>query len=245
MGMKLRVATSLASVLVIGLLLPLPASAQGFWGSSGTESFRWRGRVYGIDDIMIRGNQVRIEHVSALPIQNQNHRFSAPLPAAEVDLHLEVIHGRGYVRILEQPTSRNNYTAVVRVDDQDKNGDDDYEFELTWSRKNSGSSWDSDAYESAFRWRGRVDIGCEIEIRGREHRVKDEGGQGTREKSANFTAALPLADAPVSLKKHDGRGRVELVQTPSRGNNFTAVVRIEDSKNGADDYDFELRWPRQ
>ncbi len=226
--MKLSLFTS---ILVSALALP-----------AETEYFRWRGEVDGIDDILIRGNQVKIDHVSAKPIQSQDHRFSAPLPFAEVELTLQVIHGRGSVRLMEQPSKRNQFTAVVRIDDQDNSGDDRYEFELSWSREDLR---ESDVYESTFRWRGRVDIGCEIEIQGRRHTVKDAGGSGTQEKGANFTEPLPDSEVPVSIEKRDGRGRVEIVQTPDAGNDYTAVIRIEDTKMGSDDYEIELRWPRQ
>jgi hypothetical protein len=218
------------------LFATVAASAQD------TEYFRWRGRVDGVDDIFIQGSKVWIEHVSAQPIQKQDHRFSAPLPFAEVDLELEVRKGRGDVRIMQQPSQRNEFTAVVRVDDQDNGGDADYEFELSWSRKESK---DRDAYSSTFKWRGRVDIGCDIEIRGRTHKVIDKGGSGTQEKSANFDAALPDSSVPVSVDKRHGRGRVTIVQTPSASNDYTAVVRIDDDKGGADDYEIELRWPRE
>jgi hypothetical protein len=207
-----------------------------------TEYFRWSGEVDGIDDIFIKGSQVRVEHVAAKPIQSQEHRFSAPLPFAEVELTLQVIHGRGLVRLMEQPSKRNQYTAVVRVDDQDHSGDDRYEFELSWSR---GDLRDTDVYESTFRWRGRVDIGCEIEIQGRRHKVTDTGGAATKEKGATFSDALPDTEVPVSVEKRNGRGRVQLTQTPDSGNDYTAIIKIEDTKDGADDYDVELRWPRQ
>jgi hypothetical protein len=143
---------------------------------------------------------------------------------------------------MEQPSKRNQYTAVVRVDDQDHSGDDRYEFELSWSR---GDLRDTDVYESTFRWRGRVDIGCEIEIQGRRHKVTDTGGAGTKEKGATFSDALPDSEVPVSVEKRDGRGHVELIQTPDSGNDYTAIIKIEDTKGGSDDYDIELRWPRQ
>lgn len=234
--MKLSVVT-----LVGVLLFPLAADAQ-FWDSGNREYFRWKGRVDGVDDILVRGSEVRIEHVSAMPIQKQDHRFSAPLPFAEVELTLEVLRGRGSVRLLEQPTKRNQFTAVIRVDDQDHSGDSDYEFEISWSREGSKNK---DVYDSGFRWRGRVDIGCEIQIRGNSHEVIDEGGAGTQERSASFSSPLPRSDVPVSVEKRKGRGKVSLVQSPSASNGYTAIVRIEDSKGGADDYDFELRWPRR
>jgi hypothetical protein len=223
-------------VLVCTLAIGSAAAAQQI------ETFRWRGRVDGVDDILIRGSQVTVQHVSAKPIQSQDHRFSAPLPFAEVDIELEVLRGRGTVRVMEQPSYRNKFTAVVRVDDQDNSGDDEYEFQLSWSREEDR---DSDVYEAVFRWKGRVDIGCEIEIQGRRHQVKDAGGSGTREKSATFSAPLPSSEVPVSVDKRDGRGRVDLIQTPSSSNGYTAVVRIDDDKGGADDYEFELRWPRE
>jgi hypothetical protein len=143
---------------------------------------------------------------------------------------------------MEQPSQRNQYTAVIRVDDQDHSGDDPYEFELLWSRDDIH---ESRVYESTFRWRGRVDIGCEIEVQGRRYTVKDAGGSGTREKGATFSEPLPETEVPMSVEKRDGRGDVEIVQTPDAGNGYTAVLRIEDDKSGADDYDIELRWPRQ
>jgi hypothetical protein len=159
-----------------------------------------------------------------------------------VDLTLQVISGRGSVRIMEQPSKRNQYTAVVRVDDQDNSGDDRYEFELSWSREDLR---ESDVYQSTFRWRGRVDIGCEIEIQGSRHKVTDSGGSGTREKGATFSEPLPDSKVPVSVEKRDGRGDVELIQTPDSGNDYTAIIKIEDTKSGADDYEIEVRWPRQ
>ncbi|HSF16282.1 MAG TPA: hypothetical protein VLK65_12090 [Vicinamibacteria bacterium] len=226
----------------LALITSVLLGAAVFAGAEDMEHFRWRGRVDGVDDILIQGNQVRIEHVSAKPIQNQEHRFTAPLPFAEVELELEILEGRGSVRLMEQPSQRNQFTAVVRIDDQDQGGDSKYEFELSWSRK---ETIDKDGYSSVFRWRGRVDIGCDIEVRGSHHEVKDQGGAGTHEKSVSFSAPLPASDTPVSVDKLDGRGSVELVQTPSSANNFTAVVRIEDPKGGADEYNFELRWPRE
>jgi len=49
---------------------------------------------------------------------------------------------------------------------------------------------------------------------------------------------------PVSVEKRKGRGRVELIQTPDSGNDYTAITKIEDTKSAPDDYEAELRWPR-
>lgn len=230
------------SLVVLLTSFSAQGAAQWSWDDDDREVFRWRGRVDGVDDILIRGSEVRIDHVSAQPIQHQEYRFTAPLPPAEVELRLEVVKARGDVRILEQPTRRNDYTAVVRVDDQDHGGDSEYELELSWSRRD----WDGgDAYDASFRWRGRVDIGCTLEVRGNGHVVNDLGGQGTRERDYRFSEPLPSSEVGVSVEKKDGRGEVRLVQMPRASNGYTAVVEIEDDKSGADDYEIELRWQRR
>ena len=233
----------------IFLLVTLAAAAV-----VADERFQWKGRVDGVDEILIRGRSVRINHLEAMPIQRQDHRFSDALPARAVEVELNVIEGRGKVRLMEQPSSRNDYTVVVRIEDE-SGGAGDYEFELLWDEDDDdwGSDWgsddirwndDSDGGDGVFRWRGRVDIGADIEIRGDSHTVTDHGGQGTREDRAHFDASLPEADVPVSLRKRDGRGDVELVQAPDADNDYTAIVRIRDDKGGADNYEFELRWRR-
>ena len=58
----------------------------------------------------------------------------------------------------------------------------------------------------------------------------------------NFTSPLPRRVVDVRLEKKHGRGDIEIVQQPSRNNDFTVVVEIRDKKGGSDDYEFELIW---
>lgn len=81
-----------------------------------------------------------------------------------------------------------------------------------------------------------------MEVRGGQHRVKDMGGSGTQERNHRFSESLPNRDVPVSLHEIHGRGRVQLVQVPSRSNGDTAVVEVTDDKDGDDDYELELTW---
>ena len=238
------------------LMLLLPTVMLS--SASAEEVFRWRGEVDGVDEIQIRGSSVRVNHLEAQPIQNQDYRFSAPLPRSDVRVKLVKKKGRGKVRLIEQPSSRNNYTATVEVDDS-KGGSDRYEFELRWdeddwdddddwssgsSGRSGSDSWSSSSRNNkeTFRWRGKVDIGAEIEIRGNHARVIDEGGSGTQQRSSHFTSSLPNSRTVVSLRKIKGRGKVLLIQSPSSSNDYTAVVRITDDKGGAGDYEFELSW---
>jgi hypothetical protein len=221
------------------------------------ETFRWRGVVDGADEIQIRGERVRINHLRAQPFQNPDFRFTAPLPRRDVPLTIERIAGRGDVRVIEEPNAGNQYTATIRIDDSREPGSDYYEFAVSWPSDDWEDDWENEdgdptpewsddwnnsQREGFFRWAGRVDKGADISIRGDSHNMQDQGGSGTQEMAARFSAPLPRADVTVSLHKLEGRGRVELVQTPSARNNYVARVRIIDDDSGADDYEFELRW---
>jgi len=100
-----------------------PASSGGV--------IRWRGRVDGKDRLMFKGNTVTVQHLAAQPIRDASHTFSDPLPATGVTVSLNVIAGRGSVRIVEQPGRGNNYTLIVEIEDA-SSGDGIYEFELFW-----------------------------------------------------------------------------------------------------------------
>lgn len=99
---------------------------------SSTGHFQWQGLVDGSDNIRLQGSNVNVTHLSAAPIQEASHQLSAALPYSPVQVTLNKVRGRGQIRLLEQPTASNNYTAVVQVDDQSQQGNAWYEFTLDW-----------------------------------------------------------------------------------------------------------------
>ncbi|MBN2431239.1 MAG: hypothetical protein JXQ27_07180 [Acidobacteria bacterium] len=92
---------------------------------------RWRGRVDGRDQLIIRGDKIDIRHLDAKPIMGMTHTFSAPLPRRALTVGLNLIEGRGSVTIVEQPSRSNNYAVVIDIHDP-KGGADNYEFEIYW-----------------------------------------------------------------------------------------------------------------
>ncbi|HEV2836937.1 MAG TPA: hypothetical protein VGW58_16580 [Pyrinomonadaceae bacterium] len=91
-------------------------------------------------------------------------------------------------------------------------------------------------------WRGRVDDDVRIRIRGGTADVETLGGTPFYDSQPNFENSLPNRRVTVRLTSKRGRGDVFVEQQPSRENDFTAIIRIRDSRGGADNYEFTLEW---
>jgi hypothetical protein len=94
----------------------------------------------------------------------------------------------------------------------------------------------------SMTWRGRVDDDVRIRIRGGSADVETIGGTPYYDAQPNFSSSLPNRRVSVRLTKNRGRGDIFIEQQPSRDNDFTAIVRIKDSRGGADNYEFTLDW---
>lgn len=91
-------------------------------------------------------------------------------------------------------------------------------------------------------WRGRVDDDVRIRIRGGSADVETLGGTPYYDSQPNFSNSLPNRRVTVRITNKRGRGEIFIEQQPSRENDFTAVIRIRDTRGGADNYEFTLEW---
>jgi hypothetical protein len=91
-------------------------------------------------------------------------------------------------------------------------------------------------------WRGRVDDDVRIRIRGGSADVETIGGTPYYDGQPNFENSLPNRRVTVRLTSKRGRGEIFIEQQPSRENDFTAIIRIRDTRGGADNYEFTLEW---
>src|SRR5688572_2989874 len=91
-------------------------------------------------------------------------------------------------------------------------------------------------------WRGRVDDDVRIRIRGGSADVETLGGTPYYDGQPNFENSLPNRRVTVRLTEKRGRGEILIEQQPSRENDFTAVIRIRDTRGGASEYAFTLEW---
>ena len=101
---------------------------------------------------------------------------------------------------------------------------------------------DSGGRGGRMTWRGRVDDDVRIRIRGGSADVETLGGTPYYDSQPNFENSLPYRRVTVRLTEKRGRGEIFIEQQPSRENDFTAVIRIRDTKGGAADYEFTLEW---
>ena len=105
-----------------------------------------------------------------------------------------------------------------------------------------GPQYPDTGRSGSMTWRGRVDDDVRIRIRGGTADVETIGGTPYYDGQPNFTNSLPNRRVTIRLVSKRGRGEVFIEQQPSRENDFTAVVRIRDSRGGASEYEFEIQW---
>lgn len=115
------------------------------------------------------------------------------------------------------------------------------------SRELSGGGGGGGDYPDTGRsgrmtWRGRVDDDVRIRIRGGSADVETIGGTPYYDGQPNFVNSLPNRRVTVRLSEKRGRGEIFIEQQPTRENDFTAIVRIRDTKGGASEYAFTLEW---
>lgn len=105
-----------------------------------------------------------------------------------------------------------------------------------------GSQFPDTGRGGRMTWRGRVDDDVRIRIRGGSADVETLGGTPYYDGQPNFENSLPNRRVTVRLSEKRGRGEIFIEQQPSRENDFTAVIRIKDTRGGASEYAFTLEW---
>lgn len=92
----------------------------------------FRGLVDDVAEIRIQGREIDYRTRSGQPLRNvRTDILGAPLPRHGVTLAVNVLRGRGEVELVQQPSARNGYTAILRVVDR-RSGYGDYDFYLEW-----------------------------------------------------------------------------------------------------------------
>ena len=111
---------------------------NGGWGNGGygnnafRDVLRWTGDVDDAVEIRIQGDRVDYRTLSGKSLKNvRANLLSGGLPRRDVQVMVSDASGRGTVSVVQQPSSYNGYTAVIRVYDP-RPGYGDYRFDVSW-----------------------------------------------------------------------------------------------------------------
>lgn len=210
--------------------------------------FSWRGVVDDDMRVYIRAGNVQ-SHVASGSTTRRGPRVDRdrPLPRREGILRVQLVDGRGRVHVMQQPSARNNYTAIVRVKDAYR-GADNYRFVAffdpvdRYDRDDIGYGGEARSGDRVMHWTGTVDREIRITMRGASADYSVASGGYPRSVQANVLRALPRRDGYLEVFLRQGRGTVQVIQQPTRYNNWTAVVRVFDTPGSFGYYDFDVIW---
>ena len=138
------------------ITLPLSAAAIAVSASSlfaqGRPLFDWSGRVDREVRIMMHGRDARAQTTGRSPVTRSRFDIATALPQRDGRVTVRVQDGRGDVDVVQQPSARNDYTAIVRIRDR-SSGLDNYRLTAYWMPGESGNgSWDGrDGYPNRPR----------------------------------------------------------------------------------------------
>jgi len=96
--------------------------------------------------------------------------------------------------------------------------------------------------QELFEWQGRVDREIRIQMNGGRASVQQIGNNERTNGRVRTVAAVPNQDGIVTIQQLEGRGNVDVVQQPTRGNGYTTIVRLRDPRSGAATYRIAAYW---
>lgn len=91
----------------------------------------WRGMVDDRVQLVIRGQFAETRTITGTALGSGNYNFGSALPNRNVDITIDKRKGRGQVRLIQQPSRANNYTAIIEIFDEGS-GAREYEVDIAW-----------------------------------------------------------------------------------------------------------------
>jgi hypothetical protein len=270
----MRVLTALRNVVAsAGFLAALsPAALQ----AQQRTLFTWTGRADQTVDVTIRGSSVRQRLLAASQARGNgrtggtaNISLQSALPSQDGTVRLTT-SGNQQASVIEQPSSSNNYTAIIRLGGGNSrgnggqvtaywspssnygNGRYDRDSNVGRDRRGNGTTNNNGGYgnnngsygnaSNALHWYGDVDGVTQLTLRGAQLSIRNVAS-GSRNVAGNEAGVtLPSRPVTVGLNIREGRGNVTVIQQPTSANGYTAIVRIVDSPSGFGHYDFDITW---
>jgi hypothetical protein len=231
-------------------LIAMPARAQQ------RVLLDWSGRVDSVARITIQGGGARVSIVGTQENGAGDLHVRNELPHRDGTITVQIASGRGDVDVVQQPRADNDYVAVVRIRDH-SNGADRYQLTALWTPGASTTSEVAGEVDRPRRrddnvrdvglmhWSGDVDKTVVVRWRGERAMLQTVDGATARNVRADVAGVgLPARGVNVRIIQREGRGNIVIEQQPSSGNDYTAVIRINDPQDGYGHYDFDVVFDR-
>jgi len=218
------------------VLVPLALCAQP------RPQFVWQGEVDGAVVLRLARQRATVQIQDGGPVQNQQFRFNDPLPESGQEVRLQVLEGRGYVHIIDQPSLDNGYTLSLAIEDRQP-GPSPYSIALFWDASDQAFERGHKKMDYAT-WSGRVDEDVTVSCQAKKCVSSASRGAPVADEHYKFSKPLPAQELDVRLEDAEGRGDIRVVEQPRENNHYTARISIRDPQGGASDYSFTLVWNR-
>jgi hypothetical protein len=206
-----------------------------------SDKIAWNGRVDREATISCRARSCVAATLNGVPVAEAQFRFSRPLPNHAVEVRLEQPEGRGEIRLVEQPSQSNQYTARVSIRDP-HSGSGEYSFVLVWSR-GGGKEPELRPTVRGLMWSGAVEGRVRVTVQGGAVLSETVSGRSITGERADVLEPLPArSDLNPVTKKLRGRGEVQIVENPSDKNNYRLVFEIRNPEGSPDNYEIEVDW---
>ncbi len=236
-------------------LLHTAVACSMFAAASATAQDRalvtWTGRVDKEVQITIRDTSISTSIIGGAPVKWAYFNVKDRLPMREGFVRVELEAGRGDVDVVQQPTAKNDFAAILRIRDHSA-GVDDYSVKAFWNPKNGEDRYSSAAALvrstaaplalNTMHWTGSVDRELRIEWRGLNVLTRNQSGETPREVHSSVSNALPSMEALIEMSVREGRGDVSIIQQPNSSNGYTAIFKVRDPQSGFGRYEFDVTW---
>ncbi len=91
-------------------------------------------------------------------------------------------------------------------------------------------------------WFGTIDDKAQLVVTASGIETKTVSGKENAQGTFSFSTYFPSSNATVNVATREGRSSATVIQQPSSENNYTAIIEINDSKGGNDEYLLDIYW---
>ena len=213
-----------ATLLAVAALMAVAPAAGAQYSLSRYPSssdarrlFVWEGRVDREIQLVVRDDRLVVRRLGANETESGSSRLFSALPRRDGILRLERLDGRGSVDVLEQPSARNGFTAVVRLSDP-RSGAGSYRLAAYWEplRGDDRGRYDDDDRYDRKRGRGGRDGRYDPRGDDRDDRRYRRRSEGTMRWSGEV-------DALTQIQLRDQRVTTTTLRGQATRNVFTRV----------------------